>query len=177
MKFLTDIAYTVVRQVTRFLPSVDILEIQKRVHLIPYLQCMRYKRTLVLEIDGMIFVYLIIIIIIRLNIAINVLQRNVKQYSMNRSVIRQEEADAGFMSNVVTDILDLKISSVFHSEFFQQLAYSPTLSLITLVQRTTYAKCHIEHNSRNITSTDQLHWLGDEHLRSLAPPHIIGVRS
>ena len=68
--------------VTRFPPSVDILGNQRRVHLTPCLCGMGCKRTLVLEMENMIYVYLIISIIIRLYIAANELQRDVKQYSI-----------------------------------------------------------------------------------------------
>ena len=63
---------------TRFTPSVDILGCQRRVHLIPCLCGMGCKRNLALEMEDMVSVCLIIIIIVRLYIAINEVQRDVK---------------------------------------------------------------------------------------------------
>ena len=68
---------------TRLPPSVDVLENQRRVYLTPRLCGVRYKKNLVLEMEDRVSFYLIIII--RLYITINELQRDVKQYSINQS--------------------------------------------------------------------------------------------
>ena len=64
---------------TRLPPSLYILENQRHIDLISCLCSMGCKRSLVLEVEERVSVYLINIIIIRLCIAINELQSDVNQ--------------------------------------------------------------------------------------------------
>ena len=66
---------------------MDMLEHQRRAHLIHYLCGMGCKITPVLEMDDRVSVYLIIVIIIRLYIAINEVHKDVKQNSFTQVLL------------------------------------------------------------------------------------------